>query len=103
MEAIEKLRQRSIYQSWFITVKLSECEIPDYDIGAGETLQDLQYVELYKDWNDGIQRILNVIQPDVPAPDNIDADIQRQIDVIESSQEPHTGKLPSGREVLHAN
>ena len=98
--AIEVLRQRPADQAWFIPVKLSECEIPDRDIGGGETLQDLQYVELYKDWDSGIQRILNVIQPDVPAPDNIDADIQKQIDLIESSREPHNGKLPSERRVV---
>ena len=41
--AIEELRQRPIDQAWFIPVKLNECEIPDRDIGGGETLRDLQY------------------------------------------------------------
>ena len=39
VEAIGVLRQRATDQSWFIPVKLNECEIPDRDIGAGETLQ----------------------------------------------------------------
>ena len=60
--AIESLRQKSIDQSWFIPIKLNECEIPDFDIGAGQTLNDLQHVELYKDWNIGIQILLRVIQ-----------------------------------------
>ena len=60
--AIEELRRRPTDQAWFIPVKLSECEIPDREIGGGETLEDLQYVELYKNWDDGIQKILSVIQ-----------------------------------------
>ena len=61
--AIDILRQRAIDQSWFIPVKLNRCEIPEFDIGAGKILQDIEYVELYKAWNAGIERILNVIQP----------------------------------------
>jgi len=60
--AIEELRLRPTDMAWFIPVKLNRCEIPDRDIGAGATLQDLQYVELYQDWDAGIQRIVNVIQ-----------------------------------------
>ena len=56
--AVEELRQRlGSEQAWFIPVLLSKCEIPDIDIGAGKTLRDLQYVELYRDWGGGIQRI----------------------------------------------
>lgn len=59
--AIEELRQRSTDSSWFIPVKVSPCDIPDRSIGAGETLRDLQWVELYDDWDNGIARILSVI------------------------------------------
>ena len=52
--AIEELRLRPTDTAWFIPVKLNRCEIPDRDIGAGATLQDLQYVELYTDWDVGI-------------------------------------------------
>ncbi len=57
--AIENLRQKPVDRIWFIPVKLNECEIPDIKIGEGETLQDLQYVNLYEDWETGIQQILN--------------------------------------------
>lgn len=60
--AVEKLRERHFDKVWFIPVKLNECEIPDIDIGGGETLRDLQYVNLYEDWEIGIQRIVNVMQ-----------------------------------------
>lgn len=60
--AVEKLRERHFDKVWFIPVKLNECEIPDIDIGGGATLRDLQYVNLYEDWEIGIQRIVNVMQ-----------------------------------------
>ena len=55
--AIEALHDRHIDKAWFIPVKLNECEIPDRSIGGGESLRDLQYIELHKDWDIGIQRI----------------------------------------------
>ena len=60
--AIEELRQRPTSRAWFIPVKLNDCEIPDRDIGGGETLCDLQ-LNLYEDWDGCIRRILEVIQP----------------------------------------
>ena len=61
--AIDELRQRPTDQIWFIPVKLNDCEIPDRSIGGGETLCDLQHVNLYEDWDSCIRRILEVIQP----------------------------------------
>ena len=60
--AVEKLQERPFDKVWFIPLKLNECEIPDIDIGDGATLRDLQYVNLYEDWEIGIQRIVNVMQ-----------------------------------------
>lgn len=64
--AIENLREKSIDRTWFIPVKLNECEIPDINIAEGETLQDLQYVNLYEDWNTGIEQILNILPSGSP-------------------------------------
>ena len=78
--AIEELRLHPNDQVWFIPLKLNKCEIPNRDIGAGETLKDLTYVELYEDWDTGIQRILNVIQPKSSRP-NIDENaFEKEID-----------------------
>lgn len=63
--AIEELRQRPTDRVWFIPVKLNQCEIPDRDIGAGETLGDLQYVKLYHDWNSNIQKVIKTINETV--------------------------------------
>ncbi|MFL6446284.1 MAG: TIR domain-containing protein [Bryobacteraceae bacterium] len=62
--AIEELRQRPSDRAWFIPVLLSECEVPARGIGAGETLRDIQWVELYRDWEPGIIRIAAAIDPD---------------------------------------
>ena len=60
--AIEELRKRHTDRVWFIPVLLSNCDVPDRDIGAGETLRDFQHVDLYRDWNVGIQKIISIIQ-----------------------------------------
>ena len=52
--AIEKLQQDPSDRIWFIPVKLNECQIPDINIGEGSTLQNLQYVNLYDNWETGI-------------------------------------------------
>jgi HEAT repeat protein len=61
--AIDELRQRPSDRSWFIPVRLTECDIPNRRIGAGQTLRSIQWVDVYNDWNAGIQRILSVISP----------------------------------------
>ena len=61
--AIDQLRLHPPGRVWFIPVKLSQVEIPDFRISAAKSLRDFQWVELYKDWDEGIRRILSVIQP----------------------------------------
>jgi hypothetical protein len=62
--AIEELRQRPTNRAWFIPVLLSHCEVPARSIGAGETLREIQWVELYRDWEEGVTRIAASIDPD---------------------------------------
>lgn len=61
--AIEELRKYGFDREWFIPVLLSECDVPARSIGPGETLLDINFVPLYEDWDNGIQRILSVIKP----------------------------------------
>jgi len=68
--AIETLRQKPTDRTWFIPVLLASCEVPAREIGAGETLHDLQFVRLYEDWEDGIRKILAVTEPAPPAYDS---------------------------------
>ena len=64
--AIGELSKRRHDQSWFIPVRLDDCEIPEHSIGAGETLTDLQRVDLFRDWADGMRRILATLTPFAP-------------------------------------
>jgi HEAT repeat protein len=62
--AIDELRQRPSNRSWFLPVLLSDSTaIPDRSIGGGETLASIQYVSLQDDWDEGIRKLLEVIQP----------------------------------------
>jgi hypothetical protein len=72
--AIEELRMRPVDQAWFIPVRLSACQIPSRNIGAGETLSSIQRVDLFDDWDNGIRQILSVI------------DLKRQSDFFFAAQ-----------------
>lgn len=62
MVAIGELRERSADRAWFIPVKLTECEIPDWDITRTLNLTDLQYVTLWPDWEKGIARLIAALK-----------------------------------------
>lgn len=59
--AIEELRKRPANKAWFFPVLLSDCEIPDRDIGAGETIRDIQAAKLYDNWDAEVDRIVDVM------------------------------------------
>jgi HEAT repeat protein len=61
--AIDELRLHPTDQAWFLPVLLDEYDVPDRDIGAGETLRSLQWTKLYGDWDAGVARLLQTIQP----------------------------------------
>ena len=62
--AIEELRKRPTDRTWFIPVLLSESEVPARNIGAGETLRDIQWVDLHQNWEQGVIKIATAIDPD---------------------------------------
>jgi len=76
--AIEELRQYASQREWFIPVLFSECEVPARSIGAGETLLDINWVPIYEDWEGGVKKILNVINP-------IPAEVQMHIAALRSA------------------
>jgi len=59
---VEILRSKPYNSGWFIPVKLSRCKIPPLDIGAGKTLQDIQYFCPYEDWNREMARLVDLIK-----------------------------------------
>jgi hypothetical protein len=62
--AIEQFRQFRRDRIWFIPVLLTDSEVPDWPIRPGETLRDLQWVELFRDWEVGVGRIATVVAPE---------------------------------------
>lgn len=60
--AIDVLRKKPFDSGWFIPIKLDECVVPNIPIGANFTLTDIQFVELYKDWNEGMSRVIDRIK-----------------------------------------
>lgn len=61
--AVAELRKYGPERPWFIPILLGDCNVPSFSISARETLLDIQWVPLFLDWDDGVQRILDVIQP----------------------------------------
>ena len=47
--AIEQFRQHPPGRVWLLPVRYDDCELPDYDLGAGRTLDSLQRVDLFGD------------------------------------------------------
>src|SRR5665647_261897 len=45
--AFEQFRLRSPHRAWLIPVRFSDCRVPDYDLGAGRTLNSLHRVDLF--------------------------------------------------------
>lgn len=55
--AIDELRLRPTARAWFVPVVINEGEVPDRVVGAGESLRDLQWVNLDEDWPAGVEMI----------------------------------------------
>ena len=64
--AIDELRARPSDSTWFIPILINNTKIPSRSISQAEDLSHIQTVNLYDNWNDGIQRILRVIKHDDP-------------------------------------
>lgn len=85
--AIQELRMRTADRTWFIPLRLSDCSIPDIDIGAGENLRDIQWLDLWKDWDGGIKKLLEMLRvsnaEDAPKRKLPTKDLQKAFDQLE--------------------
>lgn len=63
--AVEQLALYRPGHAWFIPVLLEDCDVPPIQIAGGQTLQDLQWVNLF---DFGLRRIIETIAPSVPSP-----------------------------------
>lgn len=66
--AIDEIRRRPANVTWFVPIKIDDCEIESRDIGGGETLSDIQYCDL-TDWSSGIRKLLNILNVTNPMVD----------------------------------
>jgi hypothetical protein len=48
---------------WLVPLMLSACEIPTLPVSDGRTLKYLRWIDLSKDWNTGVWRLLQVVRP----------------------------------------
>ena len=77
--AVEMLQQMPTGRIWFIPVLLSECQVPDRNIGGGETLRSLQWEPLHRDWDRGVHRILKAMGVEKPDTLIIDKPIRLEL------------------------
>jgi hypothetical protein len=61
--AVDEIRRRPSGRAFFIPIILSPTVIPDIEISARETILDLQWIDLTKDWAGGIKSILTAVAP----------------------------------------
>ena len=55
--AVDEMKKLQYGTVWFLPVKLTPCIIPAIPIGAGQTLHNLPWVNLYSDWKKGVAQI----------------------------------------------
>ena len=60
--AIDELRLRPRDRAWFFPVKLTPCNIPMIPIGVGETLADIQHLELFDLADLRVQPLVNALR-----------------------------------------
>lgn len=58
--AVEEFRQRPPGRSWLIPVRLDNCDIPEWDLGGGRTLRDINYIDLFGD--DYAENVVKLIE-----------------------------------------
>jgi formylglycine-generating enzyme required for sulfatase activity len=59
--AFQEVRLRPADTSWFIPVRLDECEIPDLRIAPNLTVRSFHWLDLFPDWENGVERLAEVI------------------------------------------
>ena len=62
--AIEQLRRRRPGEPWLIPVRFDDCQIPEFDLGAGRTLASIQRADLFGDryHQDGARLVATVLR-----------------------------------------
>ena len=56
--AVDELRQMPRNRQWFIPAILDQCEVPDFEIGGGETLESIHRIDLSNDFDEGLNYLI---------------------------------------------
>jgi hypothetical protein len=59
--AIDRLRMMNRSREWFFPVILDQCDVPDYEIGPGETLDSMQYLDFSRDWDTAVKKLVTAL------------------------------------------
>jgi formylglycine-generating enzyme required for sulfatase activity len=59
--AIEEVRLRPDEASWFIPIRLDNCEISDRRIGPGLSIRSFQWLDMFPDWARSVERLAEAI------------------------------------------
>lgn len=59
--ATELLRGRPEFRPWLVPLRLEPCEIPSMPIGGGQTLRDIQRLDLFPDRETSLHRLLRTL------------------------------------------
>ena len=77
--AIEEVRLRPQEASWFIPIRLDDCEIPDRRIGPELSIRSIQWLDMFPDWAKSVGHLVEAIgpspEPDLRAPFSVFRDI----------------------------
>ncbi len=60
--AVDQIRKRPDDRTWFIPVKLDDCEIPEVTIRQGLNLSDIQASNLFEDWETEMPKLIEAVQ-----------------------------------------
>ncbi|MGW4114048.1 toll/interleukin-1 receptor domain-containing protein [Actinosynnema sp. NPDC004786] len=61
-QAVEQMRVRRPGRPWIIPIRFAECTLPDFDLGAGKSLDSLQRIDLFDGhWDEGIAKLVRVV------------------------------------------
>lgn len=74
-------------QKWIIPIRLSECAIPPYNLGGGRVLTQVQYTDLFTDWEEGVRKLLESLnsifeKPKAPLSVARDRTLEQQVGIL---------------------
>ena len=99
MLAIDELRSRPAERIWFIPVLLDSVELPEREIGGGETLSSLHHVLLYENWDAGVEALLRVLAPQKTPLDLIRSSLRIEVNDLLIENKPLLTVPQSGESV----